>query len=433
MPWDISKVDEFAKGLSDKQKEVWVKIANGALKRCQDAGGSDECEAKAIKTASAMVRNMGESGEPDWDALATLEEAATAKATALRLTRDITALLADRAIPETVRKEAEDLRAALKRTWADLAADADKDGVPDAEEPETEIQVEEETAKEGASVQEGVAAEAVAVVEEALAEDAEGTAILSEGTPDANAQGPLTLRVKLIEPGMGNAKDRHFYGADMLKRNAARFRGAKMFESDHREGEKSTRTWVSTITNVVDYSPTGAPIAEVVVHSPDFAQRVRNLKTAGLLDKLPCSIYAKGNVKSAEMGGEKVNLVEEITDVSSVDWVTRAGAGGQALAIAEMAQDAAEAQPVTAEIIKEAEDMTKEEVMALVESILAEREAKAKEKEEVVIAESKPKVEPKVTGLGERAAATDKQAAESAADKPLIERQAAIVAKYVSG
>jgi hypothetical protein len=91
-----------------------------------------------------------------------------------------------------------------------------------------------------------------------------------------------------------------------------------------------------------------------------------------LLTHLPCSIYATGDVKKGvEMNGEKVDLVERITDVSSVDWVTRAGAGGQAI---ELAENDAPPESEEAQIIKEDMDMTKEEIVALVEQVLAEHE-----------------------------------------------------------
>lgn len=618
MPWTKKDVEDHVKGLDEKQTEAWLKIANSTLSRCAADGGED-CDSMAIRTANAMSKRVKEDG---------LEEAATVKATALRLSRDLATLLADRTVPEAVRKEAEDLRVVLKKTWADLAADADKDGKPDVEELETEPTMTEEADKpmktvggesypasdflvvpdpqspstwalqvkkngvvdhglmggawaalhggyrgnkyegedkgaaltalkalykaeemeepgvkeaeplspyalmgllteqfkmaqlamgeqqmkitqsfqkrwgngekygirdvfakhpkfgdavlvqdysngkmyavpytmneaevlfepgamwqevvqtympvteaesqatpEEANVQEDAGVEAVTLEEEALVESATGGAILAEGNGGVREDGPLTLRVKLIEPGMGNKKQRHWYGADMLKRDAYRFKGAKMFETDHNDTEKSTRTWVSTITNITGFSDTGAPLAEVVVHDPNFAKRVRNLNEKSLLTHLPCSIYATGDVKKGvEMNGEKVDLVERITDVSSVDWVTRAGAGGQAI---ELAENDAQPEPEEAQIIKEDMDMTKEEIVALVEQVLAEHEAKTKEqpkaeeKKEEPIAEKKE--EPKVTGLGERAVAPDKQAARE--EKPLWERQVAAINRVIS-
>ena len=70
MPWTLKQVEEKIKGLSDKQKRAWVKIANSALADCLDGGGSqDRCEASAIRQANAAAKEVSESGEmPDYDA-----------------------------------------------------------------------------------------------------------------------------------------------------------------------------------------------------------------------------------------------------------------------------------------------------------------------------------------------------------------------------
>jgi hypothetical protein len=144
------------------------------------------------------------------------------------------------------------------------------------------------------------------------------------------------LNVKLVRPGWGNTRDNNYYPEEMLQKNAEKFIGAKMYESDHRPEEKSTRTWVSTISGISGFAEDGAPVARVVIHDPGFAQRVRNLNEAKLLDKLECSILASGKtVGGFELQGRKGQRVTEIVEVASVDWVTRAGAGGHALNMAE--------------------------------------------------------------------------------------------------
>jgi hypothetical protein len=56
MPWNIEDVDKFKKGLSKKQKERWVRIANKVLETCKSDDGTD-CEAKAIKQANGVLGN----------------------------------------------------------------------------------------------------------------------------------------------------------------------------------------------------------------------------------------------------------------------------------------------------------------------------------------------------------------------------------------
>lgn len=62
MPWTVADVEEHKKGLTDKQKKQWVRIANSVLKRCLAKGGTDEtCAADAIKQANGAVMNANES------------------------------------------------------------------------------------------------------------------------------------------------------------------------------------------------------------------------------------------------------------------------------------------------------------------------------------------------------------------------------------
>ena len=56
MPWTIRDVDKFKKGLTQSQKEQWIRIANGVLQRCLDRGGNQQnCEASAIRQASGSI------------------------------------------------------------------------------------------------------------------------------------------------------------------------------------------------------------------------------------------------------------------------------------------------------------------------------------------------------------------------------------------
>jgi hypothetical protein len=56
MPWTVDDVDKHKKGLSDKQKKQWVRIANAVLAKCMKDGGSDEdCAPKAIKQANSVL------------------------------------------------------------------------------------------------------------------------------------------------------------------------------------------------------------------------------------------------------------------------------------------------------------------------------------------------------------------------------------------
>lgn len=425
---DSKALPEYVQRLGQGDREQWVAVFNSAQASClKDGRDEQECERAAFAQANGVVMKEY--------AAAALSEAATLKAKAQALVRDMSAILSDRALPDSVRKEIEDVRVALRRTWADLEADGAEPEPEAAEEvnktvagqaipasaflvvedpdmPSTwHLQVRdasgqpdhrlmgaayaaltvgyrgnryegpdkagalrklralynaEEMAWPGeqaeawrAAIEQvldiinpmrAALAEALGDTEtpvkqeaeltvEALGESAEGVELLSEGAALEDGQGPLTLKVKLIEPGFGNKRDGHYYPANILKRDAHVFEGAKMYETDHKDAEKSTRTWVSTVRKVVGFSDTGAPLAEVVVHDPGFARRVRNLAKSEMLGAMACSILASGNVKRGRVGDQQAKIVEAITDAQSVDWVTRAGAGGQALAIMSEAQD----------------------------------------------------------------------------------------------
>jgi hypothetical protein len=170
---------------------------------------------------------------------------------------------------------------------------------------------------------------------ESYAVEASEIVSLEETQPDKSV---LAMDVKIIKPGWGNTRDNNFYPADMLKRDAGKFVGAKMYETDHKDAEKSTRTWVSTITGINGFTSDGAPIARVAVHDPNFAERIKNLKGAGILEKMECSIYGSAKGKAGyEQGGRSGKLIEAISDISSVDWVTKAGAGGHVVGLSESA------------------------------------------------------------------------------------------------
>jgi len=220
---------------------------------------------------------------------------------------------------------------------------------PEVEEPEAAVATGEVTPTENANTSEPgtfeMAESATPIIYEV--EEAE----LSEA--QANV---LYMNAVVIEPGWGNTRDNNFYPPEMLRASAERFKGAKMYETDHRNDERSTRTWVSTITGIEGFTQTGAPIARIAVHDPNFAERVRNLNAAGLLSRLECSIYAAGKAEPGfEVNGRKGNRVTEITDVHAVDWVSAAGAGGRANSITESAAPVEEEQKEEVQVQAESE------------------------------------------------------------------------------
>lgn len=60
MPFKVSDVDKYKKGLNSSQKKKWVEIANSILNDCIDNGGSDKtCAPKAIRIANSKFSLEG--------------------------------------------------------------------------------------------------------------------------------------------------------------------------------------------------------------------------------------------------------------------------------------------------------------------------------------------------------------------------------------
>lgn len=190
------------------------------------------------------------------------------------------------------------------------------------------------------------------------------TEIAESGTP-SSPRDVLEIDLVLITPGFGNAEHNHYYPADMLHEYADRFVGAKMYPTDHRSEEKSAGSEVARIESIVGFTEEGAPIGRAVIFDPDFAEATRNRAKGGVLDSLECSILASGLVREGQIDGKDANIVESITTVESVDFVTKAGAGGRALALAESATPANPGGDELNErqIAEETETLAREEVL----------------------------------------------------------------------
>jgi len=276
----------------------------------------------------------------------------------------IAALAEDGVDLDAARLQAQALRDSLSAPEAE----------PEVEDAEGEPAVETEAAPEEAQEAETAEAE---TVEADLSESGGEAGILGLAAETQAAEGvnpdraPLGVYVNVIKPGWGNQKDNRYYPPEMLKRDAGVFEGAKMYTSDHRGAEKSERTEVSVIEQCpVYFAEDGSPVALARIFDPDFAEKTRNRARAGQLQTLRCSIYAKGSVKPGfEQGGRKGDLVEAIKAEPrpDVDWVTRDGAGGHAVAMAEsepepepLAQEAVEAALAETNLPKIAKDWVAE-------------------------------------------------------------------------
>jgi len=373
-------VDRHKKGLTDKQKRQWAKVANSARARCIEKGGTGKkCDASAIRQANSVVGKSKEATMPDDEAK--IVDGKDSPLLVAELMRTIERLM--EMVAGSLGDQEDRVRTAFRKAFGrrneqgfldgpyvrdvfeghpDLGDSVvvNDDGIlyqVDYEEGEDGftfddrpnwVQVElfyrkrEVGEAESAETEDNEAEAADDTTEAAdveLAESATGSILeLVEGEAEAEtspARQPLSLDIAIIQPGFGNAKDNRYYGKDMLKRDAHVFEGTKMYATDHRPEEKSVRTEVAKIKNIVGFTDDGAPIARAVIFDPGFAEATRNRAKAGELGSLECSILATGRVKPGKVDGKKANVVEAITRAISVDFVTKAGAGGKALNIAE--------------------------------------------------------------------------------------------------
>jgi hypothetical protein len=120
-----------------------------------------------------------------------------------------------------------------------------------------------------------------------------------------------------------------------LKRDASVFEGVKMYASNHKPDEKNVGTEMAVVQEIRGFTDDGAPIGRVAIHDADFAEDTRNRARLGTLETLECSILARGKTREGEVDGIKGHIVEAITEGISVDFVTKAGAGGHAINLAE--------------------------------------------------------------------------------------------------
>lgn len=153
---------------------------------------------------------------------------------------------------------------------------------------------------------------------------------------DKGRRAPVYVDFAIIKPGPGNKRDRRYYRADVLKRDAHVFEGNDVFVTDHKEQERSERTKAGKVIKCpVRFTEAGEPVGRVLIYDPDQAEKVRNRNDAGELGTLECSIFAKGTAKDGVIDGEKYSIVESITEGVYVELVSKAGAGGRALSLAE--------------------------------------------------------------------------------------------------
>jgi hypothetical protein len=198
------------------------------------------------------------------------------------------------------------------------------------------------------------------------------TVTLSEGSVQPDG----TVLLDLLRPCTGRGRGRHLYKADMLRENAQKLSGWKMYV-DH-ESDEARRKAGGLPRSIRDL---GGRIIESywnpnVPGDPDkgFGEgavqgKVRPTRIVRELIEddpqlLECSINsnATGVKPGVDEGGRRVWIVEGIQDRGSVDFVTEAGAGGRVASLMESVYKDEHAQEDAV-----LESMSDEDVRAYVE------------------------------------------------------------------
>ncbi len=365
MPWKAEDVDRHAKGLSDHQKTVWVRVANSALKEC---GGGDECEGKAIRQANAVAKRAPKTATeaqiiPLDAALALISEAElsldqkrqavhnalrTQTTAALGTSCWIRDLYDDYVIYEL---EGPEEIGTYRRDYS--IADDGAVTLGDAQRVRLVTSYEPVSESDPGPVDEAedFISDLVPLIERALS---------PEGT----------LQIKVIEPDRWGSSG--YYGREVLERDLPRIYppGTHMYldhpsQSEQRDRpERRLRDLAAVTVTAPVHLPQGPD-------GPGFYAEARPLANfAGVLDELAphigVSIRARGYAKPGEAAGRKGPVIERFESGESIDFVTKAGAGGKVLSLMESARP----RPEPTEAVSMATDPTANaEMTALQESI----------------------------------------------------------------
>jgi len=429
MPWTAKDAEKHTKKAdTDKKRRQWASVANSALESCMKEGKSQkDCEASAIRQANSVISEADvEPGGPEMcvcpecgyeqekergvpcrsvpcpkcgaDLIAKIEEGDLSEFDGT-----------DEAVSDTgpsgyvpygcfsftdydkykqgeaLKRKIEEVAGAFKSMVGNILNAynfSDSLGYSKPASWSQRVEKLRSLVDEFGSVISSCEIEESGVFSETLSESEVMSGVtLVEGDLGEGASGPVIMEAVVIEPGWGNKRDNNYYPREVLRRDIAKFKGVKMYTTNHRASEKSVRTEVSEVLDVpVRWTETGAPVARIGVFNEDFAKNVRNRHALGTLGNLHCSILADGTVRSGFSEGDRTGkYVESIDSPVSIDWVTNAGAGGHAVTIVEGSEGSEEMAKVVDEERKDAAQ--------------PEEKAPVSESEEAVLSESEKGVE----------------------------------------
>ena len=154
------------------------------------------------------------------------------------------------------------------------------------------------------------------------------------------------IGLKIISPGWGSSG---YYPADVLQKDGPKAwrAGTQMYldhptESESRERpERSIRDLAAVIATTPEYREKGNDGPGLYARAQVLPQYRETIKA--LAPHIGVSIRAHGSFSPGEAEGRKGRIINHIASGESVDFVTKAGAGGKVLALMESIRVAAEA------------------------------------------------------------------------------------------
>lgn len=164
--------------------------------------------------------------------------------------------------------------------------------------------------------------------------------------PDTYDPKRKTVEISVLRPCVGRGKGRHVYEASMLRENAHKFAGWKMYVNHESEADKRRRGGLPRNVEELGGRVLESWWDDAVPAEGDYEQgavvaRVRpTRKVRELVEDDPQLVEASINARATSVrpvtrGGREAWLVEGIEDRGTVDWVTEGGAGGGVRGLSE--------------------------------------------------------------------------------------------------
>ena len=184
------------------------------------------------------------------------------------------------------------------------------------------------------------------------------------------------IPLKIIQPGWGSSG---YYSEQLLKNSAGMYKaGTLMFwdhpsESEEKDRpERSLRDLAGVLVTDGTYKEDGKAGPGIYALAKPFPEFRGTLEA--IAPHIGVSHRAMGLAKQGEAEGRKGNVIEKLTHVESVDFVTQAGAGGQVVSLFESAKNGG----------AQTELNNKEEKRMELEKQLQEAQTKIKEGEDLL-------------------------------------------------